>query len=546
MDNSSNQQVDSELRKRAEEKLREQQVEMGELSSEDVGHLVHELQVHQIQLEMQNEELRRVQLELQTTRDRFSDLYDFAPVGYLTTDSEDLILEANHTVAEMLGSEKNDLLSQQFSKFVFPGNQDTYYFHRRKLVESGEAQRCEVRLVKADGSSFYAQLEGCATRRNADGQIIQGRMAVLDITERKRAARDLRESEERWRSLTETSPDHIFTLDEELNIQFVNRASPGLTVDELIDTPLYMYVAEEKQLEIKEILETVLRSGKPAIYETEYKTPDGNTIYYESRVAPRMLAGESSGLTVSARDISEHKLAKEALRQYAAELEERNEELDAYAHTVAHDLKGPLSIAFGYARSLAEDFRTMDEGTIREGLQTIDEYTSKMNSIINELLLLASIRKEEVPVVPLDMKRIVDEVQQQMAPLIEQYQAEIVVPDTWPVVVGYAPWIEEVWINYISNALKYGGQPPRIELGSSKEEGGAARFWVRDNGQGVTAEEQSILFKVFGHLDQVRVKGHGLGLSIVRRIVEKLGGQVGVENVVGEGSVFSFTLPLDL
>jgi two-component system sensor histidine kinase/response regulator len=113
----------------------------------------------------------------------------------------------------------------------------------------------------------------------------------------------------------------------------------------------------------------------------------------------------------------------------------------------------------------------------------------------------------------------------------------------WPVALGYAPWVEEVWINYLSNAFRYGGRPPRLELGAEAQPDGRVRFWVRDNGAGLTPEDQARLFTPFTRLDQVQVKGHGLGLSIVRRIVEKLGGQVGVESQIGQGSTFSFTLP---
>jgi len=120
--------------------------------------------------------------------------------------------------------------------------------------------------------------------------------------------------------------------------------------------------------------------------------------------------------------------------------------------------------------------------------------------------------------------------------------------------LGYMPWVEEIWVNYLSNAIKYGGRPPRLELGADPLPnpppqageglgGGMIRFWVRDHGAGLTPEDQARLFTPFTRLDQVRVKGHGLGLSIVRRIVEKLGGQVGVESQVGQGSTFSFTLP---
>lgn len=110
--------------------------------------------------------------------------------------------------------------------------------------------------------------------------------------------------------------------------------------------------------------------------------------------------------------------------------------------------------------------------------------------------------------------------------------------------LGYAPWIEEVWANYLSNALKYAGRPARIELGSDILPDGCVRFWVRDNGDGIPPETQAQMFAPFTHLNQARATGHGLGLSIVRRIIEKLGGQVGVQSdgLPSHGSVFFFTL----
>jgi len=166
-----------------------------------------------------------------------------------------------------------------------------------------------------------------------------------------------------------------------------------------------------------------------------------------------------------------------------------------------------------------------------------------MNNIVEELLLLAGVRKTEVKVGPVDMDHIVAESRRRLAYMIKECQAEIVLPSAWPAAQGYAPWIEEVWANYLSNGCKYGGRPPHLELGAQAQPDGQVRFWVRDNGHGLTPEEQGRLFMPFMRLDQVRAKGHGLGLSIVRRIVEKLGGQVGVESQLGQGSTFYFTLP---
>ncbi|KAA3663708.1 MAG: ATP-binding protein [Chloroflexi bacterium] len=126
--------------------------------------------------------------------------------------------------------------------------------------------------------------------------------------------------------------------------------------------------------------------------------------------------------------------------------------------------------------------------------------------------------------------------------MIEQHQAEIIVPFDLPTASGYAPWIEEVWVNYLSNGIKYGGQPARLECGANKLANGTIKYWVRDNGPGLTPEQQSKLFTPFTRLNSVNIEGHGLGLSIVQRIIEKLGGTVGVESQLGQGSLFFFTL----
>ena len=246
----------------------------------------------------------------------------------------------------------------------------------------------------------------------------------------------------------------------------------------------------------------------------------------------------------------------EALRQHTTELQTSNEDLDAFAHTAAHDLKGPLGYMVGFAQVLEQDYAILSDEDRRRSLHTIAQSGRKMSNIVDELLLMAGLRAMEVEMGPLDMGRTVVEALQRLAYMIEKRQAEITLPESWPVALGYEPWVEEIWVNYLSNALKYGGRPPRLELGYSiadwpspgeksaiqnlKSE--IIRFWVRDNGPGLTPKEQVRLFKPFTRLDQVRAKGHGLGLSIARRIVEKMGGQVGVESEVGHGSVFSFTL----
>jgi signal transduction histidine kinase len=213
---------------------------------------------------------------------------------------------------------------------------------------------------------------------------------------------------------------------------------------------------------------------------------------------------------------------------------------------VAHDLKTPLGVIIGYGDVLVEDVATapdLDE-EVQYYLQAIARNGRKVGNIIDELLLLAEIRRTAVQVMPLDMATVVHEAWLRLSFIAEEHQAEITWPDAWPVVLGHGPWVEEVWVNYLSNGIKYGGEPPRLELGATMQGDGTACFWVRDRGPGIAPEDQDRLFAPYTQLDLVRPTGHGLGLSIVRRIVEKLGGQAGVESKVGEGSKFFFTLPI--
>lgn len=236
---------------------------------------------------------------------------------------------------------------------------------------------------------------------------------------------------------------------------------------------------------------------------------------------------------------------QKSLRREIAERDRLIAELDAFAHTVAHDLKNPLNLVMGYAESLVDDGEDLPPEAVKDSLHAIARTALKMNNIIEELMLLSGVRKTDVQVQPLDMADIMLEARRRLALFIQDHKAEISLPDAWPQAVGYGPWVEEVWANYLSNAVKYGGCPPCVEVGTQAQSDGLVRFWVRDNGDGISPQDQARLFAPFERLSQVRIKGYGLGLSIVRRIVEKLGGQVGVESdgVPGHGSVFSFTLP---
>jgi len=234
------------------------------------------------------------------------------------------------------------------------------------------------------------------------------------------------------------------------------------------------------------------------------------------------------------------------LHQLQEDLQKRNMQLDAFARTVAHDLKNPLNTVIGYADELVEICHedNLLDTELRSQLNLIAKAGHKMEDIINALLLFARTSKaEEIAMQPLDMHTLLAQVQERLAFAIKENQATISLPSAFPIAVGYAPWVEEIWANYISNAIKYGGSPPSVEIGSTvQDDDNTIRFWVRDNGQGLSEEAQAQLFIPFTRLRQNQAEGHGLGLSIVQQIVEKLGGQVGVDSQIGQGSTFYFTL----
>ncbi len=228
-------------------------------------------------------------------------------------------------------------------------------------------------------------------------------------------------------------------------------------------------------------------------------------------------------------------------------LEARNAELKAFAHTVAHDLKNPLGVITGAAELAAlQVARAGGDERVARNLQRICDAGHGMAETIDALLLLAEVsHRGEIALTPLDSGRLVAELLEgPLAQRLEAIGARVALPPAWPAAVGYTPWVRQIWLNYLENALKYGGSPPQIAL-LAEARGAAVRFSVCDNGPGLTPDEQAALFTPFTRVHRGRVPGHGLGLTIVRQIAEKLGGAAGVEGSPGNGSAFWFTLPAD-
>jgi len=191
--NKGNHRNIQKLRRQAEKRLLARDVELANMSSKDINELIHELEVHQIELEMQNEELRNTQMKLIESRDQYHELYDFAPLGYFTLDEKALIWRVNLTGADLLGLPKSKLINTKFSRFISPEFQDDFYFHCKRIFENGTKQTSVLKLVKPGGKLFDARLDSIAVKDEASAcKLFQ--TAVSDISELLQAKEVLQEA----------------------------------------------------------------------------------------------------------------------------------------------------------------------------------------------------------------------------------------------------------------------------------------------------------------------------------------------------------------
>jgi PAS domain S-box-containing protein len=518
----------------------------------------------------------------------YESLFEYSGESIFLVDPDTLqFADVNPNAARRLGYSRRELMQLTLDDVEVPCGDEGYKEAGWESTVSGTTF-CECRYRHKEGHEIPVEVSSRVIEHGGQRVLLN---VVRDISWRKEAETALQERERFLTTLNDITraaldtpdlPAMMQTLVDRLAMLFGADGCCLFLWNEDKQTSILMascgqwqgqYGSLDDQLGEKTMLAEVLETGEPLTVEDLYDSPYLHVHSAELFPGrswlglPLIAAGRRLGVALVAfnepRSFTSQDVAHgtqtagqialavakaqlvEELRERNVELADRNQELDAFARTVAHDLKNPLGAIVGYAEFFGEDLGQLMPEELGFVLGIITRSAQDAVDIVDRLLLLARVRKGEVEVTALDMAAIVARARKRLQRLVEETRAEILQPATWPVALGYGAWIEEVWANYVGNGLKYGGHPPKLELGADPQPEGMIRFWIRDQGPGIPPQDQARLFTEFTRLRRDQGEGHGLGLSIVRRIVEKLGGEVGVESsgMPGQGSTFYFTLP---
>jgi two-component system, cell cycle sensor histidine kinase and response regulator CckA len=534
----------AELRKRAEEHARSMELTLSAHTPEEMQQVLHDLRVHQIELEMQNEELRTAQVEIQAGRERYFDLYNLAPAGYCTLSEKGLILEANLTLAALLGTTRSTLVRQPISRFIFKDDQDIYYLHRKQLFETGEAQICEMRLVKPDGALFWAHLTGTAAQAE-DGTPVC-RVALSDITERKLAERELIESEERFRSYIEHSPVGVYIVDEQGNLIDVNRTActdTGYSREELLRMNLLDLNPPEQREEAQTRFQAIFTDKKLSA-EIPFRRKDGS----QGSWALNAILLPDHQMLGFAADITEQKSLENQLLQA-----KKMETVGRLAGGVAHDFNNMLTVILGHLEIVLDELDPSE--MIYSDLQAA--YKSAERSADLTAQLLAFARKQTVAPVALDLNKTIAGMLKMLERLIGEDTDLLWKPGVDLGLVKMDPsQIDQMLANLCINARDAIRDTGKITIETGSENfdeaycashpdflpGRYVLLAVSDDGCGMDKETFNHLFEPFFTTKGVG-EGTGLGLATVYGIVKQNNGFINVCTEPGVGTTFRIYLP---
>jgi PAS domain S-box-containing protein len=521
--------------------------------------LLHSLQVHQVELEMQNESLREAEAEITALQEYYFDLFDIAPVAYVTI-SEGLVLEANLTACNLLGLGRDALIGQAMTRFIFGGDQDLYDRHGRRAMATGSPQEGDLRMVSREGRCFWAHLVASSRTgvpgnpRFSHGASVNS-LLFSDITGRKRMEGDLRAADLRKDELLATLEAFKRALDEHAivaitdaagRITYVNDkfcAISGFAREELLgqDHRINNGGGHPKAF-FADLWDTIL-AGRVWKGEIRNKAKDGTIYWVDTTLVPFLGPDGRPFQFVAIRaDITVRKQAEEALL-------EADRRKDEYLATLAHELRNPLApIRTGaYVLGLQS---TLEPGD-RQIVNLIAHQAAQMARLVDDLLDVSRIsrgrlelRKETV-----ELETVVARAVEACGPLIEagRLQLTLDLPRPLPILEADPARLEQMVLNLLNNACKYTPPGGHIQISACQEELEAV-LRVRDDGVGMTADELSHTFDLFYQAGQTldhRSGGMGIGLALVHQLAQLHGGRVLARSGgLGLGSEFTLRLPV--
>ncbi|WP_168226703.1 PAS domain S-box protein [Rhodoferax sediminis] len=550
------------LRERAEEIARKKTPLASrnpeKLSPGDMRQTLHELQVHQIELEMQNEELRQAQLQLDTAKARYFDLYDLAPVGYCTVSEPGLILEANFAAATLLGMGRGELVGQRFSRFIFKADQDIYYLCRKQLT-TGEAQRCELRMVNDGGSPCWVQLAASAAQ-DADGAHVT-RVVLSDVSNRKLMEAAIQESEEQYRTLFELVPVAVYSIDTQGVIHKFNRKAAELwgrrpaptDTDARFCGSLKLFHPDGTFMPHDQCPMAEVVSGKISeVHDTEVliERSGGSRVTVVVNIRPlKNQHGEVTGAVNCFYDITERKQLELELKIAMAAAEKANRAKSDFLSGMSHELRTPLNAILGFAQ-LIESGTPAPTAPQKRSVDQILHAGWYLLELVNGILDLALVESGK-----LSLSRETTSLaglMQECATMIEPQANQRGITLTFPspelpyFVNADRTRMKQILVNLLSNAIKYNRVGGTVNVTCTQVSPERIRICVEDAGEGLSQENIRHLFEPFNRLgrDALAEEGTGIGLVMAKRLVEMMGGIIGVESTVGKGSTFWIEMDL--